>query len=166
MLEYIFPLIFWAIIIYSIFSNVKKQAENAKKVTEAKKTDNLDENAYQQLIEQINLERTSQSQERGTKEVTQRAKKSSERIDIAYNNSEADALQKKQAKKNVKLHEQSTKSFKPPKPEKPSKDGKNAEDDYAAYTQKAKISSLKATFDNAKELRNAFIISEIFKKKF
>lgn len=160
------PLIFWGIIIYVVFANTQKKQKNTPKVLQTNKTTDFDNSQYEQIMEQIALERTSQSQERESKEMTQRVRKSSERLDMAYTNKEADALKKKQTQKNAKIHEQSTKSFKPPKPQKPSKDGKSAEDEYAAYSQKAKMNSLKSAFDDAENLRNAFIISEIFKKKF
>ena len=160
----VFVVVFWiAVILFGVFSANKKKPEAAKKVVEGKKPSELLPMSFEEILAEF------QAREQVSQEREKQPYKSQENVQVYTANSESKAIQRKQEKaakpiKEIKAETKlpSIKATKPPKPQKPSKD-----QDYEQYAQHAaKENPIKTFIDNPENMRNAFILSEIFKKKF
>lgn len=169
----ILTVLFWvAIILFGIFGSSKKKLETSQKNVGSKKPNNFQSVDYQALKKLVTADKPAHtyteafdfetfSEESKSQEVA-----STENIRQPRKNIEEQGLknrQDKQAKPERSLP--SIKSTKPAKPEKPKKVGKfEMFDEYVQH--KAVKHPINQFMDDPANIRNAFILSEIFKKRF
>lgn len=162
--DMLFPILFWAgVIVYAIYnSNKQKALAKPKTLVAGKKPQDFEGMDYESVTSALE---PYESQETSSQEDFRRVRKSSERTDLPTQNQEAQATQRRQDDKKLSITAslKPIKSTKPPKPEKP----KKGEEEPNAYnTTQDHTHPLKAMMNNPESLKNAFIFSEILKKRF
>jgi len=175
-MDSIFSYLFWgAIIAYAIFTNIKKQAVEASKTIVEAKTPQQFDTFDTSKFKIFTHESSSMETEAKSLENVAPKYKSRERTDISTVNSEQESLQRRQQKKQkpekpakpVKQTKEesalpSIKKTKPLKPEKPKKD--DGIEEYAQHQKKPH--PIRAFIADKENVRNAFIVGELFKKRF
>lgn len=169
-MEIVISVIVWIAIIFFFGMNAQKKVQKTKTLVEGKKPHEFEkaenfsfENLLKQALEYSNTTE-GKTQEHSSQEYLHSPYKSQESTEVVYKSQENKVKVKKKEKTKKETHTSlpAIKSTKPPKPEKPKKEEKDEE-----YKNAVRPPHPLTTFlDNSENVRNAFVLSEILKKKF